>query len=47
MVIRRQGFGSTGHLSSVAVFGAAALGNVCIYGRYVTSSPLYMETDPP
>ncbi len=29
MVIRRQGFGSTGHMSSVAVFGGAALGNVC------------------
>jgi aryl-alcohol dehydrogenase-like predicted oxidoreductase len=29
MVIRRQGFGSTGHKSSAAIFGAAALGNVC------------------
>jgi aryl-alcohol dehydrogenase-like predicted oxidoreductase len=28
MVIRKQAFGSTGHMSSAAVFGAAALGNV-------------------
>lgn len=29
MVIRKRVFGSSGHMSSVAIFGAAALGNVC------------------